>query len=296
LDITPFLLGIVMAFSFGTSDFLSKGVTAKIGPYRTTIYILTISGLGALLPALLLKSSFEISAFFAAVLVLIAATTFLSFASLYRAYNRGMLSLTAPIVNSFPAFSVVISVVFLGVTFSVGAILALAVIIVGIVLVSTSLSDLRRRILTRGQPLAPGVGSALLASVFFGVSWATFGYATQHIGYLLPAIAVRLGGAAVGVALIPIIKPKFPSLSGRWVRTVLVMAFLETVGLVIFSLGVTIDPSPATVPILATFGGISAAVTVSYAIALLKERLEINHVIGVISLIAGVVALLYLTS
>jgi drug/metabolite transporter (DMT)-like permease len=285
-----------MAFSFGTSDFLSKGVTGKIGPYRTTVYILTISGLGALLPALVLKSSLGISTFFALVLVLIATTTFLSFASLYRAYNRGMLSLTAPIVNSFPAFSVLISLVFFGVTFSFGAILALAVIIVGIVLVSTSLSDLRRRISSRRQPLSPGVGSAFLASVFFGVSWAAFGYATQHIGYVLPAIAVRLGGAAVGVALIPVIKPRFPQPSGGWVRTVLVMALLETVGLVIFSLGVTIAPSPSTIPILATFGGISAAFTVSYAIVLLKERLEINHVVGVILLIAGVVTLLYLTS
>ncbi|MGA2664429.1 MAG: DMT family transporter [Nitrososphaerales archaeon] len=296
MDITPFLLGTVMAFSFGTSDFLSKGVTGKIGPYRTTVYILTISGLGALLPALVLKSSLGISTFFALVLVLIATTTFLSFASLYRAYNRGMLSLTAPIVNSFPAFSVLISLVFFGVTFSFGAILALAVIIVGIVLVSTSLSDLRRRISSRRQPLSPGVGSAFLASVFFGVSWAAFGYATQHIGYVLPAIAVRLGGAAVGVALIPVIKPRFPQPSGGWVRTVLVMALLETVGLVIFSLGVTIAPSPSTIPILATFGGISAAFTVSYAIVLLKERLEINHVVGVILLIAGVVTLLYLTS
>jgi len=285
-----------MAFSFGTSDFLSKGVTTKIGPYRTTIYVLALSGVGALIPGLILSSDFRISTFFAAVLVFIAVTTFLSFASLYRAYNRGMLSLTAPIVNSFPAVSVTMSVVFLGVTFSTGAIVALGVIIVGIVLVSTSLSDLRRRIFTRNQPLAPGVGSAFLAAIFFGVSWASFGYATQHIGYLLPAVAVRLGGAAVGVALIPVMKPKFPRPSGGWVRTVLVMAFLETLGLVIFSLGVTIAPSPATVPILATFGGISAAVTVAYAIVLLKERLEINHVIGVISLISGVVALLYLTS
>jgi len=296
LNITPFLLGIVMAFSFGTSDFLSKGVTTKIGPYRTTVYILTLSGLGALIPAFFLKSSFAISALYAAVLVLIAATTFLSFASLYRAYNRGMLSLTAPIVNSFPAFSVALSVVFLGVTFSFGAIVALAAIIVGIILVSTSLSDLRRRIFTRNQPLAPGVGSAFLASIFFGVSWAAFGFATQHIGYLLPAVAVRLGGAAVGVALIPVIKPKFPTPSAGWLRTVLVMATLETVGLVIFSLGVTIAPSPATVPILATFGGISAAVTVAYAIVLLKERLEINHIIGVVCLITGVVTLLYLTN
>ncbi len=286
----------MLAFSFGTSDFLSKGATNKMGSYRTTIYVLAISGTGALFPALLMKSSFDVTPFFAAVLVLLAVATFLSFASIYRAYNRGLLSLTAPIANAFPAFSVVISVVFLGVTFSIGAIVALGVVIIGIVLVSTSLSDLRKRVFSRHQPVAPGVGSAFLAAIFFGISWTTFGYASEHLGYLLPSIAVRLGAAAVGLALIPLIKPKISPASGRWVRTILAMAFLETVGVVIFSLGVTIAPSPETVPILATFGGMSAAVTVSYAIVILKERLEVNHVVGVISLIAGVVALLYLTS
>ena len=201
MNIIPLVLGLVLAFSFGTSDFLSKGVTAKIGSYRTTIYVLALSGIGVLVPALVLESSFDVTPFFAGVLALMALTTFLSFASIYRAYNRGMLSLTAPIVNAYPAFSVIISVVFIGVSFSLGAILALAVIIVGIVLVSTSLSDLRKRIFTRNQPFAPGVGSAFLAAVFFGISWTAFGYASQHLGYLLPAIAVRLGAAAVGVAL-----------------------------------------------------------------------------------------------
>lgn len=296
MNIIPLVLGLVLAFSFGTSDFLSKGVTAKIGSYRTTIYVLALSGIGVLVPALVLESSFDVTPFFAGVLALVALTTFLSFASIYRAYNRGMLSLTAPIVNAYPAFSVIISVVFIGVSFSLGAILALAVIIVGIVLVSTSLSDLRKRIFTRNQPFAPGVGSAFLAAVFFGISWTAFGYASQHLGYLLPSIAVRLGAAAVGVALIPLIKPNMGPVSGKWLPAILVMALLETVGVVIFSLGVTIAPSPETVPILATFGGMSAAVTVSYAIVILKERLEINHIVGVISLIAGVVALLYLTS
>jgi len=36
-------------------------------------------------------------------------------------------------------------------------------------------------------------------------------------------------------------------------------------------------------------------VTVTYAIVILKERLELNHIIGIVSLIAGVVALLYIT-
>ena len=295
MNTLPLLLGLALAFAFGTSDYLSKGVATKIGSYRTTIYVLALSGVGSLLPAALLRSSFGVTPFFGAVLVLLAVATFLAFAALYRAYRIGMLSLASPIANAYPAFSVVISVAFLGVRFSAGAILALVVIIAGIVLISTSLSDVRRRILTRHQPAAPGLGSALLAAVLFGVSWTTFGYASEHLGFLLPSLAVRLGAAAVGLALVPVLRPDLGPTSGRWIPTILLMAILETVGVVIFSLGVVAVPSPGTVPILATFGGMAAAVTVTYAIVILKERLEINHIVGVVSLVAGVVALLYLT-
>lgn len=294
MNFVPIALGVLLALSFGTSDYLSKGVTSVIGAYRTTVYILALSGVVTLFPGLILKSSLEVSARSALLLVVIAVTTFASFAAIYRAYSRGMLSLTAPIVNAYPAFSVIISVALIGATFSPASITALIIIILGIILVSTSISHLRKNLLSRGGMLAPGVGSAFLAAVFFGASWTAFGYASQSMGYLLPAIAVRLGAAAVGFGLAPVLKedvrPTFKS-AGR----LLAMVLLESAGVVIFSLGVVISASPDAVPILATFGGMSAAVTVSYAIAFLKEKLELNHVIGVILLISGVLALLYLT-
>ena len=115
-------LGVLIALSFGTSDFLSKGLTAKISAYKTTVYILALSGIGTLFPGLFLKSSAAFSPFPVLLLVFIATATYVSFAALYRAYSRGMLSLTAPIVNSYPAFSVILSVLLIGASFSPGAI------------------------------------------------------------------------------------------------------------------------------------------------------------------------------
>jgi drug/metabolite transporter (DMT)-like permease len=288
-------LGVLLAFSFGTSDFLSKDVTAKVGAYKTTVYILALSGIGTLFPGLFLKSSVAFSPWSILLLVFIAAATYLSFAALYRAYSKGMLSLTAPIVNSYPAFSVVLSVLLIGASFSLEAIAALAVVILGIALVSTNISDLRKLLFARGGMLAPGVGSAIVASVFFGASWTAFGYASQTFGYLLPAIAVRFGAAAVGFGLAPILKEDVRPAFGKSFPRLLVMAILETVGVVLFSLGAILSSSPDAVPILATFGGVSAAFTVCFAIIFLHERPQINHAIGVAVLIAGVVLLLYLT-
>jgi len=288
-------LGLLLAFSFGTSDFLSKGVTNRIGAYKTTVYILALSGVGVLFPGLFLKSSVAISPTLIVLLLFVALTTYLSFAALYRAYSKGMLSLTAPIVNSYPAFSVILSILLIGASFSLGAIAALAVVIIGIVLVSTSISDLRRLLFSRGSALAPGVGPAIMASVFFGASFTAFGYASQTYGYLLPAIAVRFGAAAVGFGMAPILKEDVrPAFRGSFPR-LLTMAALEATGVILFSLAAILSSSPDAVPIMATFAGMSAAVTVFLAIVFLHERPEINHAIGVAVLIAGVVLLLYLT-
>lgn len=296
MNLLPLALGLVIAFSWGTSDFLSKGASAKIGSYRVSVYVLLLSGLAGLPWALVLRSSLDLSPFFGALLAALAVVTFLGLASIYRAYSRGMLSLTAPIANSYPAFSAIVSVAFIGARFSIEAILALVVTMAGIVLVSTSLSDLRKMVSTRRHPFMPGMGSAFTASIFIGLSFAIFGYLTERLGYLLPIVAVRFGGAAVGLALIPLIRPVPGGSPGRFPPAVLLMALLEAAGLVCFSYGVSAITSPNTVPLLATFAGMAAAFTVMYAIILLKERLEINHILGVIALISGVAALVYLTS
>ena len=89
MNFIPITLGILLALSFGTSDYLSKGVTSQIGAYRTTLYILLLSGVVILFPSLALKSSYEVSARSALLLFAVAITTFMSFAAIYRAYSRG---------------------------------------------------------------------------------------------------------------------------------------------------------------------------------------------------------------
>lgn len=292
MDPIVFVLGVLISLSFGTSDFLSKGLTTRIGAYKITVYILALSGIITLFPGLVLRSSFVFSSLSLFLLVFISVTTCVAFWALYRAYSRGMLSLTAPVANSYPAFSTVLSVIFIGASFSLGSIGALVAVMVGIVLVSTSISDLRTRLFGRGKALAPGVGSAVISAIFFGASWTAFGYDSQTFGFLLPAIAIRLGAAGIGFAAAPILKEEVrPTFAGSLPR-LCVMSVLEAAGAILYSLGAIISSSPDAIPILSTFSGISAAVTVLLAILFLKERLELNHIAGILLLIGGVVLLL----
>lgn len=295
MDPIVFLFGFFISLCFGASDALSKGVTARISAYKTTVYILALSGVVTLFPGLFVRSSFAPSFESLLLLVFIAVTTYLAFFGLYRAYSKGMLSLTAPIANSYPAFSTVLSVLLLGASFSPDSIVALIIVMIGIVLVSTSISDLRLRLFGRGKAFAPGVGSAIFAAIFFGSSWTAFGYASQILGFLLPAIAIRLGAAAVGFGLAPVLKEDVRPVFMNSFRRLSVMAALEAAGAILYSAGAIVSSSPDAIPILSTFSGISAAFTIFFAILFLRERLEINHIIGILMLIGGVVVLLYLT-
>ena len=74
------------------------------------------------------------------------------------------------------------------------------------------------------------------------------------------------------------------------------MGTLEASGLLAFTLALFYSSSIAVLPITTTLAGMGAVFTVGYALALLKEKVEPNHALGILVLIASVAALLYLTA
>jgi drug/metabolite transporter (DMT)-like permease len=291
--VTPVLLGLSFAFCFGTSDYLSKEVAVYAGAYRTTVYALGFSALGGLVPALVLKSTLGLTPVLILVLGFTSTMIFLGALCIYKAYGMGALSLTAPVANAFPAVSVIVSILILGAVISTGTAVALILVIVGAVLISTSVSGIRNQA-KRGR-FAPGVKYAMLAALFLGLGFPAFAFATEKLGYLLPMIAFRGGSSLIGFAAAPLLKQSVRPLTGKPLGRILVMSFLEVLGVAAFSVALVVSSSPGSIPILSTLGGMGVAFTVAYAVIFLKERLEINHVVGIALLMAGVLTLLYFT-
>src|SRR5438477_979785 len=227
------LLGLVIAFCFGTSDFLSKGLTGKVGFYRTTVYTLAVSGAFAIGPALLLGIPRQPSYSDGALLALIAVSTFVAFLFMYRGYQKGHLSIVSPTVNSFPIFSVLIAVFVLKVSLSLDVLVALAGVILGILLVSTNVSSLGA---SKGRGLTPGVPEAVLAAFFFAVTFTSLVYADVTVGYLFPVVAARLGAASVGALAGIALKQNLRPFGGEPFLRLLVMSALEAGGILAFTL------------------------------------------------------------
>lgn len=284
--------GLVVAFGFGTSDFLSKGLLEEIGLYRTTVYVLGISGLFVLVPSFLLGPLGSVSFFGLGILALIACTSFLGFLLMYRGYARGNLSVVSPTVNSFPVYSVLLSIIALKVAISGPVLLALVGVIAGILLVSTRLSMLSGG---AGGGLTPGVPEALVSAFFFAVAFTLIGYADETIDFALPIVSARIGGCLVGLAVGVPLGQGAGRMGAKPLRRVLAMSVLEAGALTCFNLAL-ISSSIGGLPIVTTLAGMGVVFTVGFAKLFRKEPIELNHGLGIAVLIASVAALLYLTA
>jgi len=285
--------GLTAAICWGSADYLSRSQSERVGSYRTIIYshMVTLVVILALVPVISPNLSFPTYP----VLALVGAgvLNFIAFIFLYRAFHRGVVSVVAPVVYTYPAVTAVLAVVLLGASLSPVQVVAIAGIIVGVILLSTRLSELRTYLGGTGGPsLTRGVGLALGASLFFGMVYIGIGYAAPHVSVVLPVIVLRTIAVGAGFLLGPVLRQETRPTRQVFSLKMIAMGVLEAFGFLAFTYG--ISAAGGALPIVTALSGMGGAVAAGYGIAFLKERLEPNQVVGVILSLFGVFALLYL--
>ena len=289
----PIVCGLSAALCWGTADYLSRSQSERIGYYRTVVYshVVTLVVLLALVPIISPNLAFPVYP----VLVLIAAggLNFIAFIFLYRAFHRGVVSVVAPIVYTYPAVTTVLSVVILGTLLSVTQSLIIAGIISGVVLLSMRFSELRASLSGAGRlNLTRGVDSAIGSSTFFGMVYVGVGYAAPLVSVILPAMVLRIVVPVLGFLFAPVLKQRVRPSRDVFSKTMIAMGVIEAVGFLSFTYG--ISAAGGSLPIVAALSGMGGAVAASYGLWFLRERLEPNQILGVVLSLAGVFMLLYL--
>jgi len=288
----PVLLGLTTALCWGTSDYLSRRQSEKVGHYNTVVYmhLTTLLMLLLLLPFLTPTVSLVPAAVL--ILVVVGVLNFFAFIYLYRAFHRGIVSVVAPIAYTYPAVTTVLSVLLLGVFLPPVRGIALASIIVGVVLLSTRFSDLRGR-RDRALPnMTTGVGAAVAASFLFGLAYVGVGYVTPMVGYVVPVVFLRGIGTIAGFLVAPVLHETVRPSRESFSKVVMAMGVLEAIGFLSFNYGLSLGVQ--TLPVVAALSGMGGAVASSYALFFLRERLEANQIIGLGLSIIGVFVLLYI--
>jgi drug/metabolite transporter (DMT)-like permease len=286
-------LGLLTALSWGSSDFLARFATRRVGSLRTTLYM-QLAGLALLticLPwiggwgHLFDGSGWKPWAWGALAGILNSIATL----SLYRSFEIGKLAVVAPVSASYPALTVAISVLAGEHLTSLRA-AGIALVLVGVVIVvrgETSPDEIANAPQpTKTKKIASGIGSALISAVGFGVLfWLLGNRVVPRVGAASAVWMIRLTSSVVTALVIlaikqPISLPRKAAVS-KWL---LGIGVLDTGAFVLNNLGMQLE-QVSVVSVLASLYG---AVTVLLSSVVLHERLSRQQWLGIAAIFAGI--------
>lgn len=280
------LFALFALFGWGLSDFLAALTSRKVGNVPTAFW-LTAGGL-----ILMFGYSFFIHASFilpfSAISILLLAGIIQSLGgiSFYKALTIGKVSLASPIGSSWAAWTTLLSILFLHERLTPLQSLAVIIVILGTFFVSTDLRQLMKSV-EKGFA-DKGVFLALLASVFWGVSWVFYVPILHTYGWLPSVIGLRIA-ILIGVGLFAIVfkqtiffKPK-----KQIIWLFLCMPFVDVAAYFGYSIGLEHGLTAIVSPVAAAF----PLVTVVLAKIVLKEKVVLNQFLGIVAIIGGVILL-----
>jgi drug/metabolite transporter (DMT)-like permease len=202
----------------------------------------------------------------------------------YKALAVGPIAIVSPIGGAYVAVTVLLVVVFLGERLSAAQTVAICVTTLGIVMTGT---DGRSLAAALSRP-KPGVWLAILAMLGFGGWAALMAYATRQHDGLAMILMQRMVSVAVSFAILIALRRPLPLRLDRTTLAIVVGSGLfDTLANVLYVLGV----QSGYASIVATGSGVYPIIPAFLAIAVLGERLAPNQYLGVLVLLAGLVAL-----
>jgi drug/metabolite transporter (DMT)-like permease len=202
----------------------------------------------------------------------------------YKALALGPIAIVSPIGGAYVAVTVLLVVVFLGEHLSTGQVIAISVTTVGIVMTGT---DGRSLAAALSRP-KPGVWLAILAMIGFGGWAALMAYATRTYDGLAMILLQRIVSVTASIVILIVLRRPMPVRFDKMTLGVVVGSGLfDTLANVFYVLGV----QGGYAAIVATGSGVYPIIPALLAITVLGERLAANQYVGVLVLLAGLVAL-----
>jgi drug/metabolite transporter (DMT)-like permease len=296
---TGILCALLAAVSWGSSGFLvgrlclaspedeRRSPRTSNGPLRAAFLVNAYGALAyALVFAIALRGHGHVTLAGAAYAVGGGALFGLAQAGFFSAMEHGPVSLVSPIANAFPLITLIASVVAFAAHVGGAQVAGILLIVAGVAAASSAPRGEERD--SRGPLLA------LVPMIAWGLGWALISQATARMGwrdtFLIEAILSPLALAACS----PLLSrgggsgQQMPSALWR-APIVLVVAAIQTAG--ILSLNIGLSAAPGDAAAITAIASCAPLLTVTLALAILKERVAPLRVAGGLLSVAGVLVL-----
>lgn len=278
----PALLGLVAAAAWGVHDVIGARVSAHIGAVKTATAV-TVFGLILLTLWLAAAGGFPSAQLEQAWWPALSGV-FLALATiwLFAAMTAGSVSLTLPIVMSYPATSLIFGAL-AGRPPSLNQILAAALVIAGVIVVARTESAEREG----GGNRRLAIGLALLSHFTFAIGNFIGQHAATIYGALPATWLSRIGGTAAIIPLLLITSSRPGQFPSGWLPFLLLMGGLDVVALSMLNFGGhTSQPELAIVTASA-----AGVIAILLAWVFFRERIAPLRWFGIIMTFTGVAAL-----
>ena len=278
-------LGLAAALSWGLADYVAAVASRRTGALRVVLGFHLLAT--ALLAVLLFASGGDLSGLTGGDLawfVFLGVLGWLSYLAFYSALAIGPISIVSPIVSAYAAVTVICAVLISGERLSAGEALAVAIALLGVVLASSDLAQIR----AIERVAALGIVLALATAVMIGGFVYGVAYFSDEYGWMVPIFLARAFSTVFIVAAA--LRGRdwhFPHRSPRLVAMIGFIAIVDTIGYVAFNFGVR----HADTSIVATAAAPYSVVPIVAGVALMGERPTSTQWAGIGLVIAGLVLL-----
>jgi drug/metabolite transporter (DMT)-like permease len=277
--------GLISMFGWGTSDFLAAKSSRKIGFVLTFFYAQLVSFFVALLYFIFNFRTFIFNSVPKFIFIIIISGFLFTISALafYKSLSIGKVSLVGPITASWAMITVLLSVFFLGELLKANQILAIILIIIGVILIS---SDLKEFFKQNKLIFSIGAKEAIVAMFGFGITLFLLAIAVKSLGWFIPGFLSRLF-ILIFLIIYFIFKKQPLKIEFKPINWILiiVIGFLDIIAFFAYSIGVSTEYASIIAPIAAS----SPLVTTVLAQVFLKEKIVLSQIFGIIITIVGLV-------
>lgn len=276
--------GLAAAFLWGLADYNAAVASRLAGAFRVVLgfHVLATIALGIIVVATGALAGFDPADLWK--FAWVGALGALSYLTFYKALEIGPISVLSPIISAYAAVSLILAVLVLGESLTTGQLVAVLVVMLGVLLASSDLHQVRT--IERRQML--GLILAFVTVIAIGTFVFGNAYYAIEYGWLVPIFLSR--GFATVVLLAISLRDgswRFPDRSPRLLGLIALLAAVDTGGYVMFNVGA----ERAETSIVSAASAPYAVIPIIGGVLFLHERPVPVQWLGIAGVLGGVVLL-----
>jgi drug/metabolite transporter (DMT)-like permease len=276
--------GLGGMLGWGVSDFFANSASEKVGNVKTFFWSQLAGVLLIALFVIDMAPSFAIPITFLGLTVFCGIAYTVGYLLFYKGFEIGNVSVVSAVINIQTLFVVLISYFIRGQPLTRLQIPAIALILIGVTLVSVNFNQLKKGAVS----LLVGVKETLLSSVFFGIFyWPLNEFIVERVNWLTVSFLIKLIALTIIVLHTKVTKKslQISKPTSRFLVLLAAVGALEALAVLSTTFGQSFGDGIIVAPISSAL----TIVTIGLAVVFLKEKITKVQGVGIFLTVGGII-------